>query len=581
MRLSKTFLPTLKEDPQDAEAVSHKLMVRAGLIRRLSAGAYTYLPLGLRILAKAEEIVREEMNKAGAIEIMMPALQPTELWRKTGRYDVIGDVMIKFKDRHGKEIALGPTHEEIVTDLVSGEVRSYKDLPLTLYQVQTKFRDEVRPRFGVVRSCEFIMKDAYSFDTDVQAMEKSYKAMYDAYCRIFERCGLEFIPVEADPGLMGGTVSHEFMIPAEIGEDRIAVCLACGYAASTEVARTGTKKTAAEKASGQSPLEEVHTPGASTVEDVSAFLKVRPSDLIKTLIYISDDEPVAVLLRGDHEANETKIKNHLRAQKLQLADEDSVRKVTGGPMGFSGPVKLPGKVKVLADAAIQGLSGAVTGANKKDTHLKNVQVGRDFEVDEWIDARVITAEDPCPKCGGRIELKQAIEIGHTFKLGTKYSASLGGKYLDRNGKEQTMIMGCYGIGVNRILASLIEQSHDKDGIIWPLSIAPYEVIVIPVNREDDAIMAAAENIYEQLKDAGADAAFDDREKSPGVKFKDADLIGYPLQVVVGKKNLDNGKVEIKDRAAKKTDLVDKDVIVTSVIEALNARRWRPAEEHKG
>lgn len=581
MRLSKTFVPTLKEDPQEAEAVSHKLMVRAGLIRRLTAGAYTYLPLGLRVLAKAEEIVREEMNRAGAIEIMMPALQPTELWRKTGRYDVIGDVMIKFKDRHGKEIALGPTHEEIVTDLVAGEVRSYKDLPLTLYQIQTKFRDEVRPRFGVVRSCEFIMKDAYSFDTNAEAMEKSYKAMYDAYCRIFERCGLEFIPVEADPGLMGGTVSHEFMVPAEIGEDKIVVCNACRYAASTEVARTGLTKMEAGKSSVRHALEEVSTPGVSTVEDVSGFLKVKSADLIKTLIYVADEKPVAVLLRGDHEANETKIKNHLKAQKLQLADEDTVRKVTGGPMGFSGPVRLPGKIRMLADAAVQGMSGAVTGANKKDTHLKNVNVGRDFEVDEWIDARVITAEDPCPKCGGTIELKQAIEIGHTFKLGTKYSSSLGGKYLDQHGKEQIMIMGCYGIGVNRILASLIEQSHDKDGIIWPLSIAPYEVIVIPVNREDGALVSEAERIYEQLKDAGADVVFDDREKSPGVKFKDADLIGYPIQVVVGKKNLDNGKIEIKDRAAKKSDLVDKDIIVTRVVESLNSRRWRPSEEHKG
>lgn len=580
MRLSKTFVPTLKEDPQEAEAISHKLMVRAGIIRRLTAGAYTYLPLGLRVLQKAKEIVREEMNRAGAIEIMMPALQPVELWKKTGRYDVIGDVMIKFKDRHGKEVALGPTHEEIVTDLVSGEVRSYKDLPLTLYQIQTKFRDEVRPRFGVVRSCEFIMKDAYSFDVDVAAMEKSYKAMYNAYCRIFERCGLDYLPVEADPGMMGGTVSHEFMIPAEIGEDKIAVCLACGYSASAEVARTLVKEVASENTGSAHNVEEVHTPGVSTVDDVSAFLKVKPLDLIKTLIYVADGEPLAVLLRGDHEANETKIKNHIKAGMLELASEETVKKVTGGPMGFSGPVKMVSKIRVVADGAVRGMKDAVTGANKKDMHLKNVNHGRDFKVDEWIDARVITADDPCPKCGGKIDIKQAIEIGHTFKLGTKYSASLGAKFLDQSGKEQTMIMGCYGIGVNRILASLIEQSHDKDGIIWPLSLAPYEVLIIPVNKEDSGLIAEAERIYDELTGAGVDVAMDDREKSPGVKFKDADLIGFPIQVVVGKRNLDAGKIELKERAGKKTELVDRDAIVTKVLAALESKRWRPAEEHR-
>lgn len=580
MRLSKTFVPTLKEDPQEAEAVSHKLMMRAGLIRRVTAGAYTYLPLGLRALEKAKEIVREEMNKAGAIELMMPSLQPVELWKKTGRYDVIGDVMIKFKDRHGKEIALGPTHEEIITNLVAGEVRSYKDLPITLYQVQTKFRDEVRPRFGVVRSCEFIMKDAYSFDVDASAMEKSYKAMYDAYCRIFERCGLDCMPVEADPGMMGGTVSHEFMVPAEIGEDKIVVCMSCGYAASTEVARAISKEAHDPSLGASLTIEEVHTPRVSTVEDVSAFLKVNPSDLIKTLIYIADGAPVAVLIRGDHEANETKIKNHLKAAVLELADEETIRKVTGGPIGFSGPVNLAIKIRILADSAVRGMRSAVTGANKKDAHIRNVDAERDLKVDEWIDGRVITSGDPCPKCGGTIELKQAIEIGHTFKLGTKYSASLGAKYLDRSGKEETIIMGCYGIGVNRILASLIEQSNDKDGIIWPLSLAPYEVVVVAVNKDDNAVISEAERIYEQLIDSGVDVAFDDRDKSPGVKFKDADLIGFPFQVVVGKKNLDNGKIEVKERAGKKMFLVNRDEIVTYVLELLVEKRWRPAEEHK-
>lgn len=577
MRLSKTFIPTLKEDPQEAEAVSHKLMMRAGLIRRVTAGAYTYLPFGLRALRKAMDIVREEMDRAGAIEIMMPSLQPVELWKKTGRYDVIGDVMIKFKDRHGKEVALGPTHEEIVTSLAAGEIRSYKDLPVTLYQIQTKFRDEVRPRFGIVRSCEFIMKDAYSFDVDVAAMEKSYKAMYDAYSRIFERCGLEYIPVEADPGMMGGAVSHEFMVPAEIGEDKIVVCKSCGYAASTEVARVISSEAADGQAAEALAAEEVQTPRASTIEDVSAFLKVKPSELIKTLIYVADDIAVAVLIRGDHEANDTKIKNHLKAKTLELANEETIKKVTGGPLGFSGPVNMAMKLRIIADAAVRGMKNAVVGANKKDAHIRNVNHGRDFSPDDWIDARVITSLDPCPKCSGKIELKQSIEIGHTFKLGTKYSAALDAKYLDDKGKEQTIIMGCYGIGVNRILASLIERSHDKDGIIWPLSLAPYAVVVIPVNKEDETITSEARRVYEQLIGLGVEAAIDDRDKSPGVKFKDADLIGYPFQVVIGKKNLDNGKIEFKERSSKKTELIDKDKIVESVITALRSRKWSPKE----
>lgn len=560
MRWTKTLIPTVKENPQEAEAVSHKLMVRAGLIRRLAAGAYTYLPLGLKVLKKAENIVREEMNKAGASELLMPALQPTELWKKTGRYDDMGEVMIKFKDRHGKEIALGPTHEEVITDLVSREVRSYKDIPLILFQIQTKFRDEVRARFGVVRSCEFIMKDAYSFDVDVEAMEESYKKMYDAYCRIFERCGLPYIPVEADPGLMGGTVSHEFMVPCEIGEDKIAICAACGYSASTEVAAVlSSEEGESEDAIAK---EEVSTPGASTVQDVSKFLKVEPKELIKTLIYLADGDPIAVLVRGDHEANEAKIKNHLKARTLELADEKQVFKITGGPIGFSGPVGL--SVKILADNSVKGMNNAVTGANKKDAHYRNINIEKDYKVDEWVDARGITEEDPCPKCGKKIEIKQAIEIGHTFKLGTKYSESLGADYLDANGKTQTIIMGCYGIGINRILASLIETSFDKGGIIWPSSLSPCEVVVIPVNREDVAIAARAEAIYEDLKAEGVDVIIDDRDKSPGVKFKDSDLIGFSYQVVIGKKNFEKGKVEVKNRASGETTLVDLDKVVQHV-----------------
>jgi len=569
MRWTRSFIPTLKEDPQEAEAVSHKLMVRAGLIRRLTAGAYTYLPMGYKALRKAENIVREEMDSAGAAELLMPALQPPELWKKTGRYDVMGEVMIKYTDRHGREIALGPTHEEVITDLVSREVRSYKDLPLTLYQIQTKFRDEVRPRFGIVRSCEFIMKDAYSFDVDVPSMEESYKKMYDAYCRIFERCGLDFIPVEADPGLMGGSVSHEFMVPSDIGEDRIIVCGKCKYAASTEVAAAGKDEEKATPGAKTKPAEEVDTPGRSTVEDVSSFLKVKPQELIKTLIYIADAKPLAVLIRGDHEANEVKIKGKLGIQSLELADEKKVESVTGGPMGFSGPVGLKG-ARIVADFAVRAMVNAVTGANKKDKHLRNVNHDKDFRVEEWIDARNITSDDACPKCGGKIEIKHAIEIGHTFKLGTKYSASLGATFLDEAGKEKPVIMGCYGIGVNRILASLIERSHDKDGIIWPVDLAPCEAVVIPVNRDDEAVSKASEEIYGRLISEGVDTVIDDRDgKSAGVKFKDSDLVGFPLQVVVGRKSLDKGKVEIKNRATGQKSLVDKDNFMGEVKNILN------------
>ncbi len=572
MRWSNSFIPTLKEDPQEAEAISHKLMVRAGLIRRLTAGAYTYLPMGYKALRKAENIVREEMNSAGAVELFMPALQPSELWRKTGRYDLIGDVMIKYKDRHGKEIALGPTHEEVVTDLVAHEVRSYKDLPLILYQIQTKFRDEVRPRFGVVRSCEFIMKDAYSFDTSAENMEKSYASMYNAYKRIFDRCGLDYIPVEADPGFMGGTVSHEFMVPAEIGEDRIVICPACGYAASTEVAGTKDAEVAAKKKKDTKAIEEVNTPGVTSVETVSAFLKVKPSDLIKTLIYIADGKPVAVLLRGDHQANEAKIKNKLRAISLELADDKKVQEVTGGPMGFSGPVGLS-SVKIIADHAIRPMVNAVTGANKKDTHLRNVNPDKDFRVNEWIDARVITEGDPCPKCSGKIEIKQAIEIGHTFKLGTKYTESLGATFLDESGKEKPVVMGCYGIGVNRILASLIEKSHDESGIIWPVNLAPSEVVIIPANRDDKTVVEEAEKIYNKLLEDKRDVIIDDRDfKSAGVKFKDSDLVGFPIQIVVGKKSLDQGKVELKDRATGEKKLIDKDKIIDEVKTMLDKKR---------
>jgi prolyl-tRNA synthetase len=557
MKWSKALIPTLKEDPADAEVISHKLMVRAGLIRKLGAGAYTYLPLGFKVLKKVEAIVREEMNRAGAEELLMPALHPRELWERTGRFSILGDILITYKDRHGKVGLLGPTHEEVITDLVAKEVRSYRDLPKTLYQIQTKFRDEPRPRFGVLRSKEFIMKDAYSFDADVEGLNKSYQAMYDAYCRIFDRCGLDYIVVEADTGFMGGDVSHEFMVPSESGEDIVAICSGCGYKASTLMAECPRPETVNRKPDTENPqpLQEVHTPGVSTVEKVSDFLKVEPYQLIKTLVYEADGKPVAVLVRGDHTLNETKLQRHLGCTALEMGNEALIKEVTGGPLGFSGPVGLGG-IRIVADYGVGTMGNRVTGANKADTHLINVNSPRDFTVSEWADIREIAEGDMCPRCRKKtITLETTIEVGHTFKLGTKYSKDLGATFLDKDGKERLCIMGCYGIGVNRIIAATIEQHNDKDGIIWPPSLAPYQVITLPINVLDTTVRSAADRIYSALTKAGYEVLYDDRDERPGIKFKDADLIGIPLRVVVGEKNLKKGKVEVKPRNSDKTHLI--------------------------
>ncbi len=546
MRWSQALIPTLKEDPQDAEVISHKLMVRGGFVRKLLSGAYTYLPLGFRVLEKVKKIIREELDAKGCQEVLLPAIHPPEIWKQTGRYDVLGPVLIKFKDRHGKELVLGPTHEEIITDLVANNVKSYKELPLILYQIQTKFRDEPRPRFGIMRTSEFIMKDAYSFDCDVEAMEASYKKMYDAYCNIFRRCGLPYIPVQADPGMMGGSVSHEFMVPSPAGEDRIVICRSCGYAASTEVAACKPKGDPVVSQEKELPIAEVETPGVTTIEKVSALLNVAPEKLVKTLIYKADDAVVALLLRGDHEAHETKLKNYLKCTVLELADPKTIEEVTHAPVGFSGPVRLHG-ARVIADNAVRGMVNFVTGANKKDTHFINVNIARDFEAKEFGDFRLITIDDGCPSCGKAIEIKQSIEIGHTFKLGTKYSEPLKAKFLDKDGKELPCIMGCYGIGVNRILASLIESSYDKDGIVWPVSIAPYSALIIALNMGDEKVKEVAETAYKKLSAAGIDVLFDDRGESAGIKFKDGDLIGVPIKIVVGAKNAKREVVEVKDR----------------------------------
>lgn len=555
MKWSQTLIPTLKESPSEAEIDSHKLMIRAGLIRRITAGAYAYLPLGTLVLNKVITIVRKEMNRAGAIEVFLPALQPVDLLQESGRLTVFGDDLITFEDRHGKKTALGPTHEEIITDIVRNEINSYKQLPITLYQIQTKFRDETRPRFGVLRSKEFIMKDAYSFDVDYEGLNKSYKSMYEAYCRIFDRCGLDYIIVEADSGAMGGDVSHEFMVPSPVGEDVLVQCLKCGYNANRE--RAETAPVLSENNVTVQPIKEVSTPNKQTIYDVSNFLKITPQHMVKTMIYLSGGQPIAVLLRGDHEVNEAKLTKILGQEDVKLADHNTIEKVTGARVGFAGPVNL--QVKIIADQAVSTLRNFATGANKPDTHLLNVNPERDFKIDQIADIRYAIKGDKCPKCNNELTISQGIEIGHVFKLGTKYSDALRAKFLDTGSKEKSAIMGCYGIGVNRIIAALIEKSHDENGIIWSLSLAPYQVIVIPVNVNDTSCLQAATSIYEDLTNTTEiDVLLDDRDQRPGVKFKDADLIGIPIKIIIGKKYAETKEIEIKLRKTGETFLVRPD-----------------------
>jgi prolyl-tRNA synthetase len=527
------------------------------------------MPLGVRSLMKAEGIVREEMDAKGSLEVLLPAIHPAEIWKKTGRFDLLNEILITYKDRSGKLNVFGPTHEEIITDLAAKDIKSYRDLPKILYQIQTKFRDEPRPRFGVLRSKEFIMKDAYSFDVSWEALEVSYKKMYEAYCNIFERCGIDYIPVEADSGFMGGDISHEFMAPAACGEDKIIVCKACKYAASVEKAECNKSEVKSQK-SKVKERKEVSTPGVSTVEKVSKFLKVKPSQLVKTLIYIVDGKPVAALARGDHELNEAKLRKALGSLNVVMADEETIKKTTGGPVGFSGPVGLKG-IRIIADHAVSGLSDFIVGANKKDAHFVGVNPDKDFAVKEWADLRYITEKDNCPKCGKAIEVKTAIEMGHIFKLGTKYSSALDAKFLDENGSEKEAIMGCYGIGINRILAAAIEQKNDKFGIIWPKNIAPYRVVILALDPNEADIMKEAQKIYDSLKGLGIDVLLDDRDERPGVKFKDADLIGFPIHVVVGKKGLKDGKIEIKTRQDQNKTLQPTDKAVTAIQALLSTK----------
>lgn len=572
MRHSRLLIPTLREDPAEAEIVSHRLLVRSGLIRKVSAGIYDYLPLGLRVLYKVEKIVREEMEQAGAQEILMPALQPAELWQETGRWKQYGKELVRLKDRHDRDFCLGPTHEEIVTDLVRREVKSYRQLPINLYQIQTKFRDEIRPRFGLMRGREFVMKDAYSFDSDLDGAKESYRKMYDAYHKIFQKLGLRFRAVEADTGLIGGSSSHEFMVLAQTGEEGIASCTACDYAANVE--RAEVKAGTGSPGGGEvKPLEKIKTPGKKTVEEVSAFLNITPRQLVKTLLFLADGRPMVALVRGDHEVNEIKLKRLIGASELVLADPEAVEKTTGGPSGFSGPVGLAG-VEIVADSAIESNPEFVIGANEKDTHYLHASPQRDFKVDRFADIRNIQAGDSCPRCGKPVAIDRGIEVGHVFMLGTKYSQAMKATFLDKKGAEQFFVMGCYGIGISRIISAAIEQNHDEKGIIWPMPIAPFAVHIIPVQEQSERVMITAELIYGSLLRAGVETFLEDREERAGVKFNDADLLGIPYQVVIGEKNLGEGLVELKNRRTGEKQKLEVEKVIDFLIELIHGKVTR-------
>ena len=547
MRYSQYLLPTLKETPADAEVISHQLMMRAGMIRKAAAGIYSYLPLGLRSLRKMEQIIREEMNRAGAIECLMPMANPAELWQESGRWEKYGKELLRFKDRKSADFCMGPTHEEVITDIIRNTVNSYKQLPLNLYQIQTKFRDEIRPRFGLMRGREFVMKDAYSFDLEDAGADTSYKKMYQAYRNIFNRCGLKYRSVEADSGAIGGNFSHEFMVLAESGEDGIVSCDSCQYAANVEKAELIYADL--ETPAATLELRKVDTPGQKTIAEVTEFLKLSPQQLVKTLIVqTSDDEVLAVLLRGDRELNTIKLANFLDVDWALLAEDDVVKEVTGAPTGFAGPIGLT--IRIIADAEVQGMGDFVVGGNAVDVHLVGANLGRDFEVSQFVDIRQAVAGDPCPRCQeGKFESWRGIEVGHIFKLGTRYSEAMNATVLDAQGKAQPLVMGCYGIGAGRTVAAAIEQNHDENGMMLPMPLAPFQVMVTLLNPKDDEVREAAEKLYQQLLDLDIEVLLDDRDERPGIKFKDADLIGIPLRVTVGARNLKEGNVELKVRSS--------------------------------
>lgn len=544
MRTSKLYAPTLRQTPAEAEVPSHQLMLRAGFIRKVAGGVYTYLPLAWRTLRKIEQIIREEMEAKDGQELALPIVQPAELWKETGRWEVFGEEMFRLVDRHNREFCLGPTHEEIITDLVRNEVRSYKQLPLLLYQIQNKYRDEIRPRFGLMRGREFIMKDAYSFDKDEAGLDKSYKDMYDAYTNIFNRCGLTFRPVEADGGAIGNATTHEFTVLAETGESDIVYCEKCDYAANAEKSELKPIVAPDEE---ELPLEKVNTPGTKTIEAVAEFLNTPIEKNIKAVIFQNEkDQVICAFVRGDHEVNDVKLQNITGAITLKMAEESAIRAIGGVP-SFMSPIGLSKDAIVVVDATVMEMHNAVCGANEEDCHYKNANPKRDFGDVIVADIRLIAQGDPCPHCGAPVKMTHGIEVGQVFKLGIKYSKALGATFLDENGKEKPLIMGCYGIGVSRTMAAAIEQFHDDNGIIWPASIAPFEVVIVPINAKDEAQMQIAEKLYADMKNAGIDVLLDDRKDRAGVKFKDADLIGYPVRITVSPKLLDANEVEIKVR----------------------------------
>jgi len=547
MKWTKSLIQTLREDPGDAEIDSHKLLIRAGLARKVAGGLYAYLPLGMRALRKIQQIVREEMDRAGALEIVSPILQPAELWRTTGRWDTMGPNMFKLRDRGEHEFALGPTAEEVFTDLAKGLISSYRQLPVTIYQIQWKFRDETRPRFGLMRSKEFLMKDAYSFDVDAEGADRSYWNMYRAYERIYKRCGLKAVPVQADGGDMGDSLTHEFHVLADAGEDGIAFCEGCGYAANLEKA----ERRVLERNDPECPAyEEVPTPGAKTIDQVSAFMGLPGTAFVKSLVYNADGTPVMVCVEGDRDVNEVKLKRFLGAKKVELADFGTVLKATGANAGFVGPVKpADAKLRIVCDIALKGAKSRIVGANKDEFHLKNVDLERDCAIraEDYADLVVVRDGDICANCGKPMAIRRGIEVGQVFKLGTKYSAAFKAVYKNDKLEEKVMIMGCYGVGVSRTLQAVIEQSHDKDGIVWPASVAPYQVVVENLDPDKEEVTKVADELEAALEVKGIDVIVDDRAERPGVKFKDADLIGFPVRVVVGSKGLANGGVEVKRR----------------------------------
>jgi len=563
LKSSELFYPTLREIPSEAEIISHQLLLRAGFIRKASGGVYTYLPLAYRVIRKIESIVREEMDRAGGQEVLMPIVQPAELWQRSGRWEVYGEEMFRLQDRHKRNFALGPTHEEIITALVDGDIHSYRDLPLLLYQIQNKYRDEIRPRFGLMRGREFIMKDLYSFDSDYEGLDKSYHKMYYAYNQIFQRMGLRYRVVEADSGAIGGNESHEFMVLAETGESEIVYCDSCDYAANVEkaICSAGGAAKAALLA-----MEKVHTPGQRTIQDIADFLGIPSGEQVKTLMYSADGELVAALIRGDRELNEIKLKNALGCNELLMADEAVVKALSGAGFGSLGPVGM--NVKIYADLEIAAMHNFACGANEDDYHFKNVNMGRDFVPEAVLDIRNAVAGDPCPVCDGKLNMVRGIEVGHIFKLGVKYSEAMGGTFLDPSGQARPFVMGCYGIGVSRTMAAAVEQNYDENGIIWPIPIAPYHVIVVPVNSKNEEQMQAAQSIYQLLQEDGLEVLIDDRDERAGVKFKDADLIGIPVRITIGPKALQENKVEVKKRWEKEVELTDIDLVREKVLKII-------------